>query len=290
MLPDDLFQYNGTDIMSAALVLIDTMGGADEEVLPLFKIAGGGVVELLLAVVAEHQAGEHIALARCCPAMPLLPDLLHLIKDFQRDDCRVGVIENLAILHWIFSLLLVPNGVGVGLEIDRAACVLHVFEDVSNGAFVPAIFILWSLMRCFPALPLFVGSGVQHPFLFQHGCDLARSFSLHTECKDPLDDLCSFLINHPFLGVARVMLVAVGNVGGQTFSTLTLRFVDGTDFAAGVFGKKLVKPVLDACNVVVGAIGVNGVEVVVDGNISHAVLRKRVVDIKPCQRGITTES
>ena len=56
VLPDDLFQHNGTDIMSAALVLIDTMGGADEEVLPLFKIAGGRVVELLLAVVAEHQA------------------------------------------------------------------------------------------------------------------------------------------------------------------------------------------------------------------------------------------
>ena len=73
MLPDDLFQYNGTDIMSAALVLVGTMGGADEEVLPLFKIAGGGVVELLLAVVAEHQAGKHIALSRRCSAVPLLP-------------------------------------------------------------------------------------------------------------------------------------------------------------------------------------------------------------------------
>ena len=40
--------------MSAALVLVGTMGRADEEVLPLFKIAGGGVVELLLAVVAEY--------------------------------------------------------------------------------------------------------------------------------------------------------------------------------------------------------------------------------------------
>ena len=92
--------------MSVALVLIGTMGGADEEVLPLFKIAGGGVVELLLAVVAEYQAGEHIALSRRCLAVPLLPDLLHLIKDFQRDNRRVGVIENLAILHWIFPLLL----------------------------------------------------------------------------------------------------------------------------------------------------------------------------------------
>ena len=85
VLPDDLFQHNGTDIMSAALVLVGTMGGADEEVLSLFKITGGGVVELLLAVVAEHQAGEHIALSRRRSAVPLLPDLLHLIKDFQRE-------------------------------------------------------------------------------------------------------------------------------------------------------------------------------------------------------------
>lgn len=72
VLPDDLFQHNSTDIMSAALVLIDTMGGADEEVLPLFKIAGGGVVELLLAV-AENTRPENILLfpvavlrCRCC--------------------------------------------------------------------------------------------------------------------------------------------------------------------------------------------------------------------------------
>ena len=86
------------------------------------------------------------------------------------------------------------------------------------------------------------------------------------------------------------MFVAVGNVGGQALSTLTLRFVDGTDFAAGILGIPLIEPVLDTCHVAVGAVGVNGVEVVVDGNIPYAVLRKCVVDIKPCQRGITTES
>ena len=78
----------------------------------------------------------------------------------------MGVIENLAILHRILPLLFIPDGVGVGLEIDRAACVLHVFEDVSNGAFVPAVLVLRSLMRCFSPLPLFVGGGVQH--LFSH--------------------------------------------------------------------------------------------------------------------------
>ena len=44
VLPDKLFQHDSTDIVSAALVLVDSMGGADEEVLPLFKIAGGRCV------------------------------------------------------------------------------------------------------------------------------------------------------------------------------------------------------------------------------------------------------
>lgn len=52
----------------------------------------------------------------------------------------------------------------------------------------------------------------------------------------------------------------------------------------------VLEPVLDTSHVAVGAVGIDGVEVVVDGNIPHAVLRKRVVDIKPCQRRITAES
>lgn len=65
---------------------------------------------------------------------------------------------------------------------------------------------------------------------------------------------------------------------------------NGTDFAAGILGIPLIEPVLNACHVAVGAVGIDGDEVVVDGNIPHAILRKCVVDIKPCQRGITTES
>ena len=126
--------------------------------------------------------------------------------------------------------------------------------------------------------------------LFQQSGDLARTFALHAERKDPLHNLCRFFVNRPAFGVVRVALVAIGNVGGQAFATLTLCLVDGTDFAAGILGIPLIEPVLDTCHVAVGAVGVNGVEVVVDGNIPHAVLRKRVVDIKPCQRGITTES
>lgn len=54
--------------------------------------------------------------------------------------------------------------------------------------------------------------------------------------------------------------------------------------------RDVLEPVLDARNVAVGAVGVNGIEVVVDGNIAHIVLRKCEVDIQPCQRGITPQS
>lgn len=111
--PDLLFQHNGADIVPTALVLVCPMGGTDKEVLPLFKVACGRVVQLLFAVIAEHETGEHIALARCRSAMALLPDFLHLIKHFQRNDRRMGVFKNLPVFLWGVPLLLVPNGVGV---------------------------------------------------------------------------------------------------------------------------------------------------------------------------------
>lgn len=77
--PDLLFQHNGADIVPTALVLVCPMGGTNKEVLPLFKVACGRVVQLLFAVIAEHETGEHIALARCRSAMALLPDFLHLM-------------------------------------------------------------------------------------------------------------------------------------------------------------------------------------------------------------------
>lgn len=102
----------------------------------------------------------------------------------------MGIVENLAIFHRVVSLLLVPNGVSVDFEIDRTACVLHIFENVSNGAFMPTIFILRYLMRCLSALTLFVGGGVQHLFLFKQCGDLARSLAFHTERKNPFYDFC----------------------------------------------------------------------------------------------------
>ena len=73
-------------------------------------------------------------------------------------------------------------------------------------------------------------------------------------------------------------------------AAFTLCLIDSSDFAAGISRIELVEPVLDACKIAVCAVGINGVEIVVDGNIADTVLRKGEVGVKPCQRGISAKS
>ena len=277
MFPDLFLQHHGTDIVTGALVLIRPMGGAGKEVLPLFKIACGGVVQLLLAIVTEHKSGEHIALTRCRSAMPLLSDFLYRVKHLQRDNRRMGILKNLAVFLWIVPLLLVPNGVGVGLEVDRAAGVLLVFENVGNCAFVPSVFVLRCLMRGLAPLSMFVCGGVEALLLFKLCGDLTRPLALHAESKNFFDDSCRFFIHNPLLRVIG-LFVPIGNVGCQSLATLTLCLVDRTDFVAGVSRIKLVEPVLDACKIIVDAVWGNGVVIVIDGNEADTMLGKSEVD------------
>ena len=100
------------------------MGGADEEVLPLFKLAAGAVVHLLPAVRTVDQAGEDAAFARFGTPVAVLTDLLHLVEHFLLNDGRVGAVEHRLLFKRRLPLLLVPDGVAVRLEIDGTACVL----------------------------------------------------------------------------------------------------------------------------------------------------------------------
>ena len=144
VLPDDLFQHNSTDIMSAALILVGTMGGADKEVLPLFKIAGGGVVELLLAVIAEHQAGKHIALSRCRSVMPLLPVI----------SCESGEKILSAILQYPDVFLFIETSKGLYSNRD-----IPVWEPVIWDKFptLPENIILYKILASSQQKPLYEG-------------------------------------------------------------------------------------------------------------------------------------
>lgn len=53
--------------------------------------------------------------------MPLLPDLLHLLKSVDVDDGRLGVVEDCLVLYGVLPGRLVPDGIRVGLEVDRTA-------------------------------------------------------------------------------------------------------------------------------------------------------------------------
>ena len=102
-------------------------------VLPLLKVVGGAVAHLCPAVSTVNHAGEQATLSGFCPSVALLADLLHLVKDFLLNDSRMGVVEYHLLLNGRFPLLLVPDGVGVGLKVNRTARVFPSFQNMNNG-------------------------------------------------------------------------------------------------------------------------------------------------------------
>ena len=212
MFPDHILQNDGTNIVSAALILVGSVRGADEKVLSLFKVVGGGVIELLSAISAEHQTRKRTALARCRSPMPLLSDFLHLVKDSLFDNRRMGVVENFLIFFGILPLLLIPNGVGVGFEIDSSTDVFFAFKNIDDGAFVPAVRILRLGVRCLYALFGFVCGGREYLFTFKLFCDLARSSSVHAERENLFDNLCRFFVDDPLGYILRIFAIHIRNI------------------------------------------------------------------------------
>ena len=248
-------------------------------VLPLLKIAGGAVVHLCFAVMAVDKPGKQITLARLCPPMPLLAYRLHLAEHFRVDNRLMRPIENGLLFDGVIPLLLVPDGIGVGLEVHRTACVLLPFKDMDNGVGIPVIGVGALLAGGVASLSHLVGGGVEYLFILEQLGNLQGASALHTKGEYPLDDCRRFFVYKPLSLVIRVADIAVGDIGSKPLAALALCFIYRPDFAAGISGVKLVKPVLDPGEVVIHAVGVDGVVVVIDGDKSHAMLGKGEVDI-----------
>ena len=108
---------------SAFLTILQVLGAVEERSLTL-AVVGGSVVQLLATISTEYQTGKGTGIACSGLAQTILTNFLNLIKDIHRYKCFVRSVENRLLFYGIFSLLLIPDGVGVGLEIDRTACVL----------------------------------------------------------------------------------------------------------------------------------------------------------------------
>ncbi len=229
MRPYHFFQDNGPDEVGRAASRIAPVVGAHKMILPLLKVAGGAVAHLRPAVGAVHKAGEHVALARLCPPVPLLAYLLHLGKDLLLNDGRMSAVEYSLLLNGSVPLLLIPDGIGVGLEIDRAARVLPPFENVDDGVCVPLAWVCALRVGGGDALSPFVGRGGQHLFRPEQLCNLHRASALHTEGENPLDHCRRFLVYKPLRPVLWVFDIAVGNMGGQRLPALPLSLLHGPD-------------------------------------------------------------
>ena len=164
MHPDQIFQNNGSDKVRRTASRIASVVGAYKVILPLLKVIGGTVPHFRSAVGTVNHAGEQAALARFRSAVTLLTDLLHLVKDFLLNDNRMGVVEYRLLLNGRFPLFLVPDGIGVGLEINRTARVFPPLQNVNNSIGVPVVrigcFRAWGVN----ALSPLIGGRVEHLF------------------------------------------------------------------------------------------------------------------------------
>ena len=83
-------------------------------------------------------------------------------------------------------------------------------------------------------------------------------------------------------------MLAIRHMDGH-LSTIapTLAFVTARNLSASCPLQKFVEPVFDTGNVTVGAVRVDAVKVVVDGDVADIVLRESVVDIQSRQSGVS---
>lgn len=127
--------------------------GTDEMVLLLLKIAGGAVVHLRFAVVAVNKPGKQAALARLYRCWRIFCTV--------SDNRLMRPAESGLLFGWIVPLLFIPDGIGVGLEIDRTACVLLPFKDMDNGVGVPMVRVCALPAEGIAAIPHLVGGEVE---------------------------------------------------------------------------------------------------------------------------------
>lgn len=278
------------DVVGAALLLVLPVEGAVEKRILRLVVVGGTIVHLCTTVGTEHQTREHAGSSGAGHAVALLADLLDLFKHIILDDALMGVREHGLIFQWVFPLLFVPDRIGEGLEVHRAAGVLPAFQNVDHRAVRPFTGIFQQRVGRSKALLLLVSGRRQHLIRSQLIGDLGRATALHAHGKDSLDHLCGLRIDEPVVGIVRVLHITIGDIDRQRDSFLALGLLDSTDLAAGVTGVKLVEPVFDPGEIVVHTVGIGAVEVVVDGDEPGTVLGESQRGVETRHSGVSAQA
>ena len=106
---DQMAEYGFPDVMSTALVLVLPMERTVEECALRSVIVGRTVIQLLTAVGTVHQPGKDAASACTGLAVPLLANLLYLLKHGFLNDGLMGIGEDGLLLKGIVPPFLVPD-------------------------------------------------------------------------------------------------------------------------------------------------------------------------------------
>ena len=224
------------------------------------------------------------------PAVALLPDLLYLVEGVCVDDGRVRVVEDRLVLYRILAGCLVPDGIGIGLEVDSTAGIFAPLQNVCYAPGIPFIGICRFWMIGVAAFPQTVCRDGQHLFFLEQVGDLGRAASFHAKREDALDHLCRFLIHDPFLRVVRIFDIAIRQKSGQRFPTLSLGLDDSPNLPAGISGIELVEPHANSGKVVVHTVLIKRIEIVVDCNVANVVLGKGDVNEHTRHRGVSPKA
>ena len=163
------------DVVGVTLLLVLPVEGAVKERILRIVVVGSAVIHLCATVDTEYQAREHTGSSRASHAVALLVDLLHLFKHIVLNDTLMGVREHGPVFQRILPLLFVPDRIGEGFEVHRAAGVLPAFQNVDCRAVRP-----------------FTGIFRQR---------MGRSTALHAHGEDLLDYLCGLRVDEPVVGI-----------------------------------------------------------------------------------------
>ena len=158
----DVFQHHSlqhrlSDKVRTALILVFPMKRTIKERSLTLAVVGGSVVQLLTAIGEVHQTGKGARASRLGFALSLLANDLHLLKDILFDNGFVSVLKDGSFFGRILPLLLVPDGVGVGLEVDRTACVLLALQNMNYGTGIPSARVFGRCVGTLDALAVLVG-------------------------------------------------------------------------------------------------------------------------------------
>ena len=206
--------------------------------IPLIEVE----MQVIPAVSAYQQAGEHIFLTLMGPALADFPALfLYFLPCRPLDDRFMYIEEDSPIFTVIFQPPLIFVGLGVGLEVEHVPAIFLKRQNAGNGGAVPmAGVILRSLTGPVDAFLLPVETRRQDTVLGERVRNLLHTVSVQTHAVDAADHSGSFLVNDPTLGIIRVFLIPVGGLSHR-FSGVALDLVADAALLADVPAVPFVK-------------------------------------------------